>query len=197
MNGNGTITLEWITATPDIYIYVVNGLGHALENVAIAIWGPTGTLDSSGYTNASGLYYYQPPNIGNYTIQTGKENYQTRLNIYTIVASTVLNITLQSIEDGIMFNMELLIFCAAGFILTAYGYKSFDVEKRMLGFGFGGISWLASMYMWVLNHSGGDWGLVIALLAPFLACFAWFMQSLGAYVDGMGQKHRIGEDYYE
>lgn len=115
------------------------------------------------------------------------------LNITWGVPSAEPDTSVSIDVSSISRSFEWILFTASGFILTVYGFAVVQkIDIKMLCYGFAMISWLASMYMWLVNHSGDYYGLVLVMLAPFLASFAWFAQAMGEYVDRIGGKRRIG-----
>ena len=87
--------------------------------------------------------------------------------------------------------VEWTMFTLIAFTLHAYGYKAAHTPQDKILFYLGAfVFWSASMYQWVYDHTATNWQLVIVLVAPWMASFAWFMQALGAYVDDMDPKRR-------
>ena len=86
--------------------------------------------------------------------------------------------------------VEWPIFAGFAFIMLASGYKATDdIQDKMLLFSGSFLFWLATMYQWVIEASSkSNLTFVIIFFAPWMLSFAWFMQALGAYVDGMRMK---------
>lgn len=88
--------------------------------------------------------------------------------------------------------VEWALFFTVATITLVYGYKTANLMERMTAFSAAALFWIASLYMWVNDHTGTVILMgAIVHLAPFLASFAWFMQSLGTYIDKINSK----EDY--
>jgi len=177
------------TGLINLLIYVVNTVGAALTGSTVAVWGPAGTLVGSGEVNATGYYIIPDVDLGNYTIQASKDTYQTKMGIYEVTVDQLITMSLHSIEEGIMFNIELLIFVALGCACLYVGYTTGELGNKIGAYFMSLIFWVSSMYQWIVSNPS-SYGLILAFLAPFLWGFAQGMHALGAYVDQMGGKPR-------
>jgi len=167
-----------------LFIRVVDAMNQALSGATIAVWGPAGTLVGSGNVNTTGYYTLHGISPGNYTVQAVEPDYQTGLTVQNVAATTTLTLTLRSIEDAVMMYLPWSLFTVIGAVTLAIGYRSEDLQDRMTALAAATLFWLASLYMWVSTSTGSlaIFGGIVHL-APFMAGAAWFMQSLGQYID--------------
>lgn len=170
-----------------LLIHVVDMMNHALTGSTVSVWGPAGTLVGSGNVNTTGYYVLHGIVAGNYTVTAMEPDYQLGVANQVVTATTTITLTLRSIEEGIMFNLELLIFVALASACTYIGYTTPVLGQKMVGYFTAMLFWLASMYQWIISNPG-SWGLILAFLAPFMVSWAYGMQSLGAYVDRINSK---------
>lgn len=93
------------------------------------------------------------------------------------------------------WHVEWTLFTCIAFGLTIAAYRyTQDIQDKLLAYGFGIIFWIAALGMWIFDQTGAIrlFG-VLPHFAGLTACFAWFMQALGAYIDDFGHKKRIGQ----
>jgi len=111
------------------------------------------------------------------------------MGIYEVTVDQLITMSLHSIEEGIMFNIELLIFVALGCACLYVGYTTGELGNKIGAYFMSLIFWVSSMYQWIVSNPS-SYGLILAFFAPFLWGFAQGMHALGAYVDQMGGKPR-------
>jgi len=80
--------------------------------------------------------------------------------------------------------VEWFLFTAIASATLYMGYVRQVGGEKLTYYGFSVIFWMASMYMWIVDHSGqATQILVLALIAPFLASLVWAVQSFGKVLD--------------
>lgn len=190
MNGNA-VTVVW-GAPGNLLILVIDGYGEALVGAYIAVWNQSGMLAYTGETNDTGYLNLGAVANGNYSIQAQQPSFQSLMGDYVVAIPQLITMSLQSIEDGIMFNLELLIFVALGSACLYIGYTTAALGNKIGAYFMSCLFWVSSMYQWIVSNPN-SYGLILAFFAPFIWGASQGMHALGAYVDRIGSKRNYLE----
>jgi hypothetical protein len=94
------------------------------------------------------------------------------------------------------WHVEWTLFTCIAFTLitAAYRYTS-DIQDQLITYGFSLIFWIAALGMWIYDQTGAIrlFG-VLPHFAGLTASFAWFMQTLGEYIDRIGYESGYGHE---